>query len=235
MENEQARIGRFLAVCTELVEGKFADAERKITEALKAIAESKQLTELFTAVTQEFDYAWAKETYLRYPAREGASKGEMLLPAGRSEILAFVFCLFVEIDAGAVKFNEFLLKYCYVDGSYTASYSIFAERVIRPFRDIVYDCFPAAGRAAQMRGERNAALQRLGRLFEAERARMDAFGLRDEEQAAFGSIYEGVTAAVQREETGFLPALLSGYRYFLRYIGGENDDSAAIFELASKL
>ncbi len=235
MESEQARIGRFLAVCTELVEGKFATAERKISEALRAIAESKQLTELFTAVTQEFDYAWAKETYLRYPAREGSSRGEMLLPAGRSEILAFVFCLFVEMDAGSVKLGDFLLKYCYVDGSYTASYSVFAERVIRPFRDIVYDCFPAAKREAKKTGEKDASLHRIGELIEGEKARMEDFGLREEDQAAFRTLSSGIRSAVQKGETQLLVALLEGYRYFLRYKGAESDESAAIFELASKL
>lgn len=235
MDTQQDRIGKFLAVCTELVEGKFANAEIKISEALRAIAGSEQLTELFTAVTQEFDYVWAKRTYLRYPVREGVSKGEMYLPAGRSEILAFVFCLFVEIDAGAVKLNDFLLRYCYVDGSYTASYTMFAERVVRPFRDIVSDCFPAAKREAQKNNGQTVTLAGIAKLFEGEKSRLADFGLRDEERTAADILIAGISAAIQREDGEALSALLAGYRYFLRYIGGENENSAAIFELASKL
>lgn len=235
MDTEQERIGKFLAVCTELVEGKYADADLKISQALKAIAESKPLTELFTAVTQEFDYAWAKRAYLRYPAREGAARGEMYLPSGRSEILAFVFCLFVEIDAGAVKLGDLLLRYCYVDGSYTASYSVFAERVIRPFRDIVCDCFPAAKREAAQNRERSAKLATLIKLFEEEKTRLASLELHEEERKAAEVLLPRIVASLQRGETEELAALLTGYRYFLRYFGGENENSAAIFSLASEL
>ena len=234
MDTEQACIAKFLTVCTELVEGKYADADLKISEALRAIAESKRLTELFTAVTQEFDYAWAKRTYLRYPVREGSSKGEMYLPAGRSEVLAFVFCLFVEIDAGAVKLNDFILRYCYVDGSYTASYSMFAERVVRPFRDIVGDCFPEAKRAVRG-GGRSEELAEITRLIEGEKIRLAPFGLREEEWQASQSLLSASASAIQKGEIGELTALLAGYRYLLRYINGENEDSAELFERASKL
>lgn len=234
METAEDRVGRFLTVCTELVGGKFSDAESKIAEALKAIATSKELTELFTAVTENFDYTGAKRTCLREPAYEGA-KGEMYLPAGRREILAFVFCLFVEIDAGAVKLNDFLLKYCYVDGSYTASYAMFAERVVRPFCDIVADCFPEAKREARERGGMRAKIFQLAELFAGEKTRLSSFGLRDEDRAAAESLIAAIMSALHRGEREELPALLTGYRYFLRYVGGENENSAAIFELAKGL
>ncbi len=234
MEKEQEHIAKFIAICTELVEGKYTDAGAKISGALRAVAGSAQLTELFTAVTQEFDYPWAKSNYLR-EGKDGYAKGEMLLPAGRTDILAFVFCLFVEIDAGALSLGDFLLHYCYVDGSYTASYSLFAERVIRPFRDIVCDCFPAAARAAVKADTLGVLLASIGEIFGREKALLDALELREEEKTAGACIVSGVSCAIEGRDREGLKALLAGFYYFLRYIGGENEDSAALFELAAKL
>lgn len=138
------KVEQFMAAVNELVDGKFMTADTTMTEILRRIAASRELTELFTAVVKGYDYARARRTYLRFPAEKGSAHGVAYLPTERSEILAFVFCLFVEFDAGSMQFGDFLLRYFYVDGSYTASYALFADRIVRPFRDIVRDAYPAA-------------------------------------------------------------------------------------------
>lgn len=236
MDSENERIGTFLRICTQLVDGKFLVAENKVSEALAAIAASRRLTELFTAVAQDFDYPTAKKAYLRAPSRDGWNRGRAYLPVERSEILAFVFCLFVEIDAGSISLNDFLLKYFYVDGSYTASYMVFAERVVKPFRDIVCDCFPEAAKGgrtgADPQGERIAGI---AALLPAEKARVEKMNLREEERAAAELIFSGLMSAAEKKDVGLLSGQLAGYRYFLHYIGGESESSAAVFRLAGEL
>ena len=145
MEEKLEKIQKFLSVCDELVDGTFHIADAKISELLRALAASRELTNLFTAVTDGFDYPAAKRAYLKFPTAAGSTRGVAYLPSARNEILAFVFCLMVEIDAGDIRLNDFLLRYFYIDGSYTASYSLFADRMLRPFRDIVRDCYPGCG------------------------------------------------------------------------------------------
>ncbi len=141
MEEKMEKIRRFLDACDGLVTGTYREAEVGISQVLRCLAESAELKGLFAAVTEEFDYANTRSFYLKdLPAGRGAA----YLPSSRVDALAFVFCLFAEIDAGVVKFPEFLLRYFYVDGSYTASYALFADRIVRPFRDIVRDAYPAA-------------------------------------------------------------------------------------------
>lgn len=139
------RIQRFVEACDELIDAKFAVAGEKIKEVLKAIAASEDLQNLFTAVTTRFDYPAAKRAYLKFPAEKGTSPGAAFLPKERSDILAFVFCLLVEFDGGSMQLNDFLLRYFYEDGSYTASFTQFVSRMIKPFRDIICDCFPDTG------------------------------------------------------------------------------------------
>ncbi len=141
MEEKLEKIRRFLDACDGLVSGTYREAEVGISQALRCLAESEELKGLFTAVTEEFDYAQSRGFYLRDLAN---GKGAAYLPSSRVDALAFVFCLFAEIDSGCVKFGDFLLHYFYVDGSYTASYALFADRIVRPFRDIVREAYPAA-------------------------------------------------------------------------------------------
>ena len=95
MQDKYAQMQRFFTACDELISGKYILADNKISEVLKAIAASEELTGLFTAVTERFDYPSAKQAYLKYPAEAGGTRGAAYLPAERGDLIAFVFCLLV--------------------------------------------------------------------------------------------------------------------------------------------
>ena len=239
MMDKVEKIQRFLSICDELVTGSYITAEGKISEALKEIAGCRELTNLFTAVTDGFDYPTAKKAYLR-PRTGTGSAGRVgaYLPAERQDVLAFVFCLFVEIDAGTVHMNDLLLRYFYVDGSYTASYSVFSGRMIKPFRDIVRECFPECGKHGQLiiqRKRREETLSRFSALLPSEQARVMGRALLDEEKTAGEEIFSELSAAAARRDIAEIRALMAGYRYFLRYINAESQESAALFDLAKNL
>ncbi|HIX08793.1 MAG TPA: hypothetical protein H9683_01265 [Firmicutes bacterium] len=239
MSDKIEKIQRFLSVCDELVEGSYMVAEGKISEALKEIAGCRELTNLFAAVTDGYDYPAAKRAYLRPRTGVGASgRVGAYLPSERQDILAFVFCLFVEIDAGTIYLNDLLLRYFYVDGSYTASYAVFAGRMIKPFRDIVRECFPECGKRGQVaiqRKKREEALSAFAQSLPVERNRVMSRDLREEEKTAGEEIFTELSAAAARRDIAEVRALLAGYRYFLRYIGAEGEESAALFALAQEL
>ncbi len=239
MSDKIEKIQRFLSVCDELVEGSYMVAEGKISEALKEIAGCRELTNLFAAVTDGYDYPAAKRAYLRPRTGVGASgRVGAYLPSERQDILAFVFCLFVEIDAGTIYLNDLLLRYFYVDGSYTASYAVFAGRMIKPFRDIVRECFPECGKRGQVaiqRKKREEALTAFAQSLPVERNRVMSRDLREEEKTAGEEIFTELSAAAARRDIAEVRALLAGYRYFLRYIGAEGEESAALFALAQEL
>lgn len=74
MQDKYAQMQRFFTACDELISGKYILADNKISEVLKAIAASEELTGLFTAVTERFDYPAAKQAYLKYPAETGGTR-----------------------------------------------------------------------------------------------------------------------------------------------------------------
>lgn len=222
MEEKIERIERFLCACDELVEGKFILADTKIGELLKSIAASAELTNLFAAVADGFDYAAAKKLYLRFPAGKGAAHGTAFLPAERGEVLAFVFCLLAEFDAGTLKLSDFLLRYFYEDGSYTASYALFTDRMIRPFRDIVRDCFPDCGRKGRLAVLRDREENVFGALTEKvslERARLSSAFLAAEDKEAGEAVLAELYAAAGRGDAAEVRALAYGYRYYLSAVG----------------
>ncbi len=229
MTDRLRAIENFLDACSALADGKYSGSEGKISAILAAIAQSPDLTELFTAVTQDFDYVSVKRHFFRKPV--SGTRAPAYLPAERSDLLAFVFCLFAEIDNGTLPFSGMLLDYFYVDGSYTASFNLFCERVVRPFRDIVADCFPAL--RTVKRGEDD--FSKLAMVLPLERTRILALSLRDTDRQAFESLFLGLSAAVENRDGAAVKAILAGYRYFLRFLGAENELSAQIFEIASLL
>ena len=238
MEDTYEKLRRFFNACDELVEGNYTSAEWKISEVLKAIAGSHSLTQIFSHVTSDFDYITAKRKFLRAPSN-GSTRGEAYLPTARDEILAFVFCLFVEFDGGSMNFGDFLLRYFYEDGSYTASYAHFASRVIRPFRDIVRDCFPEYGRTGTLESEsmlrrQDDALGEISERAAVERSRM-ASVLEGGDHRAAEILLGEVFAAIGRRDASAVKALLMGYRYLLKSTGAGLEACRALFAAADRL
>ena len=65
------------------------------------------------------------------------NKGEFILPSNAKEVLAFTFNILMDIDSKRLDFGEFLNKYFYEDGSYSACFSSFLNSLIRPFTNTV--------------------------------------------------------------------------------------------------
>ncbi len=212
------KIERFLSVCDELVSGKYFDADKKISELLKIVAESQELTDLFSAVTERFDYLEAKTAYLRYPASLGVDYGAAYLPTERGEVLAFVFCLLVELDGGELKLNEFLLRYFYEDGSYTASYALFSDRMMRPFRDIVKNCFSYLGIDDKSKEEREITL--INCLLD-EKRELARYGLSEKDKSNAELLLSQALVCAEKSEGMQARAILLGYSYLLRANGVE--------------
>lgn len=224
------QINRFLQACEKLMNEKYMVADTRIQEVLRSIAESRALTDLFASATERFDYPAAKKLYLRFPASPTSAHGKAFLPKDRVERVAFVFCLLVDIDAGRIKFDDFLLRYFYEDGSYTASFALFAERMLRPFRDIVQECFPDVGKpvrpesTAQKARKHSAALEAFVALAIEERERLKTISLSPVDAVAGDAILSEMIQAAGKDNVPQAKALVSGYSYFLRALfleGGE--------------
>ena len=231
MTTSAQQINRFMQACEKLMNEKYMVADARIVEVLRSIAECRALTDLFSAATERFDYPAAKKMYLRFPASPTSSHGKAFLPKDRGEALAFVFCLLVDIDAGRIKFDDFLLRYFYEDGSYTASFALFADRMLRPFRDIVQECFPDIVKqerpesAVQKVRRQSASLESFAALAIEERERLKTLSLSSVDAFAGDMILNELIQAAGKNNMPQIKALLAGYIYFLRALFLDGGDA----------
>lgn len=126
----------FLMRADEFIDSKYILADVKIVNLLKAIASSETLLALFRNCLTSFDYEEAQKKYF-IKSSFMADKGEFVLPETSRELLAFIFNVLVDIDAGNVVLGDFLDKYFYVDGSSYSGYSLFINQMVKPFRNSV--------------------------------------------------------------------------------------------------
>lgn len=127
----------FIERADELIDSKYILADIKIVNLLKTIASSDTLLALFKNCLTDFDYSLAQKKYFVKSKYLSSDKGEFILPPNSRELLAFIFNLLVDIDAKRIDFANFLNKYFYVDGSFSAGYDAFINAMIKPFKNSV--------------------------------------------------------------------------------------------------
>ncbi len=123
----------FLEKSNDLITSKYILADIKIANLLKSIALSETLIALFKSCLQDFDMTSAKNRYLVKTPYLSGDKGEFVLPSSSKELLAFIFTLLVEMDSKTISIGDFLSRYFYENGSYTAGYDAFVNSMIKPF------------------------------------------------------------------------------------------------------
>lgn len=135
--DKRAELDLFLTKADELIDSKYIIADIKIVGLLKAIAASDTLIAIFKNCMTGFDYQAAQKKYLVKSKYLAEGKGEFVLPPSSRELLAFIFSVLVDIDAKRIDFAQFINKYFYEDGSFSAGYTAFLNSMIKPFKNSV--------------------------------------------------------------------------------------------------
>lgn len=135
--DKKAELDLFLTKADELIDSKYIIADIKIVGLLKAIAASDTLIAIFKNCMTGFDYTAAQKKYLVKSKYLAEGKGEFVLPSSSRELLAFIFSVLVDIDAKRIDFAQFINKYFYEDGSFSAGYTAFLNSMIKPFKNSV--------------------------------------------------------------------------------------------------
>lgn len=135
--DKNAELTLFLDKADELIDSKYIIADIKIVGLLKAIAASDTLVAIFKNCMTGFDYPAAQKKYLVKSKYLAEGKGEFILPSSSRELLAFIFSVLVDIDAKRIDFAQFINKYFYEDGSFSAGYTAFLNSMVKPFKNSV--------------------------------------------------------------------------------------------------
>lgn len=137
MSDTKAEVLSFLEKCDEFKKCKFIMAAAKIKDLLKSIASSRELYNLFAAVTKDFNYPLVKSKCLVTIDDGMYSRDYVILPQTVGQRLAFIFCLLVEFDNETVNFNDFLRRFFPEDGSFYSSYHAFCSLIIEGLEEAI--------------------------------------------------------------------------------------------------
>ncbi|MBQ3597091.1 MAG: hypothetical protein II988_04665 [Clostridia bacterium] len=130
--NKSKELCAFIEASEELINGKYILADVKVAGLLKTIAQSETLLALFENALMGFDYEQAKTRYY-IKSSFSADKKEFVLPQTSKLILAFVLNVLMDVDSKKIVFGEYLNKYFFEDGSFSAGYQNFVQKMIKPF------------------------------------------------------------------------------------------------------
>ena len=137
MSTNIQEIKEVIAVCNEFIDSKILFADRKIQKIMEAIVKSNDVYELIGECVsafnkdKEFDKAFTKSS---------TGKGYFTMPKEEFKVIALTFCLLADINNSNVSFDEIVAKF-FVNEEGKKDYSLFMQKVIVPFRDLISEAF----------------------------------------------------------------------------------------------
>jgi len=129
---ERQKILECFAVVDELVSGKFILFDIKAEALMQIIASSENLYSLFAKCLMDYDF-WQD---FRLGEEYKKLQGFFRVPQ-EEHILAFVFCLILEINNGKINLRSFIDRNFFNPNGYNYSYLDFARAILVPFRTLL--------------------------------------------------------------------------------------------------
>lgn len=224
MQSTKAQVENFLSKCEEMKYCKFIVAPTKISDLLKCIVNSRELYGLFDAVTGNFDYPTVKSNCLVTITNSAYERSYVNLPQTTGQVLAFIFCLFMEFENNTLNFNDFLRRYFPEDGSYVASYRAFCSVIIKSLQDAVAQVYESELNSTDYQAEAeqpDAVMARLisvaDILISGEVEYITNCSIPDEDKEGGLKILNQLLGAVKGGDKNLVEALACGYNYFILY------------------
>ena len=115
----------------ELIKGKFILFDSKVSKLLKIIASSEALYGLFAKCLVDYDFV----STLKLAEEYKRIQGKFYIPEGNNEILAFVFCLVLEVNNSKINLQNFINNNFFSPNGYNYSYLNFARELLVPFKE----------------------------------------------------------------------------------------------------
>lgn len=124
-------LSAFSRACDETISTKFILAEKKISGLLQTIAGYPLLIDFFKSTLSGYN----RNAEFAHARSKVGGRSKLILPASKTKLIAFVFCLLLELDTGKRSLKEFLDEF-YFSSSPKEQWKSFAQSVIAPFKTV---------------------------------------------------------------------------------------------------
>lgn len=129
MSDEARKIQVIIDNCNEMINGKYLVACTKLSQMLKSIAECGMVYEILADCVSGFEF---ETQFKRACARMPNGKSHFVMPSRDEDILAMVFCIFVNIENKTIDFAAFLHDYFVKNNE--NEFDVFCRELVLPFR-----------------------------------------------------------------------------------------------------
>ena len=130
-------IKRFIDKCNEFEDCKFLFLDKKITELLEVVVQTKEIYELISECMDNFN---KEKEYDKAFVTGSNGNNHFIEPKEEYKVIALDFCILVDIANGKRSVDFFISKYFKSDED-KKSYEVFIEKVIYSFRNLICEAF----------------------------------------------------------------------------------------------
>ncbi len=131
---EKSKLKEFFLACNQMIDGRFILSDVKIQNILSAISNSEILYNLFANCLMDFDY---RQEFKKAKSSAKVNGANFVLPDDEKKIIAFVFCLLLDVENGKINLQNFINENFYSADGYNISYKNFAINILLVFKNSV--------------------------------------------------------------------------------------------------
>ncbi len=127
----------FLNCCDEVASCKFLVAEHKIQKLLGVLASTSEVVELVADCMEQFN---RDREFMRAFVQDEKGQFHCYMPEEEYKIIAMVFCILADIDAGKLDFGDFVKRF-FSDDAELTPFENFVDKMIMPFKNLINEAF----------------------------------------------------------------------------------------------
>lgn len=137
MGNNAIIIKKFLEKCNEFEDCKLLFLDKKIDELLELVGQTSEIYELVSECLENFN---RDKEYDKAFVTDASGRNFYLPPKEEFKVIALDFCVLADIHSGKKSVDCLLSKY-FLDENGKKDHTIFVEKVIYSFRDLIAEAF----------------------------------------------------------------------------------------------
>ena len=137
MNKNTMKLKKFLDKCNEFSSCKLLYIDKKISELLEVVAETKEIYELVSECLENFN---KEKEYDKAFITDSNGRHFFLAPKEEYKTIALDFCLMADVASGKKSVDSIISNY-FAENNGKKDYEQFIEKIIFSFRDLVAEVF----------------------------------------------------------------------------------------------
>lgn len=132
---EQNKLKEFFDACDDFINCKFLVAEYKLQRMLQLLAQNEELCSLVGECLEQFN---RDREFSKAFIQDGHGEYICLMPTEEYKVIAFVFCMLVDMDNKKVDLVDFIKRFY---GREENPFKAFMDSMVIPFRNLLAEVF----------------------------------------------------------------------------------------------